>query len=154
MTEVTAKRNKIHFFEEKKWIMVYWFKTRGKTQFTEKYLLEQWRKLLGNDFKGISDERLHDTLVWLKETFCAMTKKEIKQKRHDIADDRPMPQCIKKLAAKKGFYVKKCSTRNHPLKVSGYAVFKKQKDKKPVYGKRFDLTVKQVEAYLNKREDK
>ena len=61
---------------------------------------------------------------------------------------------IKKLAAKKGFYVKKCSTRNHRLKVSGYAIFKNQKDKKPVYGKKFDLTVKQVEEYLNKQEDK
>lgn len=154
MTEATTNRNKIHFFEEKKWIMVYWFKTRGKTQFTEKYLLEQWHKLLGNDFEGISDKRLHDALVWIKETFCTMTKDEIKQKRHDIAYNSPMPQCIKMLATKKGFYVKKCSTRNHPLKVSGYAIFKNQKDKKPVYGKKFDLTVKQVEEYLNKQEDK
>lgn len=154
MTEVTAKRNKINFFNEKRWIMAYWFKTRGKTTFTEKYLYEQWCKILGNDFSGMSDERLHDTVVWLKETFCSMTKDEIKKKRHDVADNMPMPQFIKRLASQKGYCVKKCSTRNHPLRVSGYAIFKNPKDRKAVRGKRFDLTANQVIEYLNKQEDK
>lgn len=154
MTEATAKRNKIHFFTEKKWIMAYWFKVCRKAQFTENYLWELWQKWFGNDFEGKSDERFQELLPWIREIRDTMTKDEIKQKRHDVADNSPMPKYIKKLAAKKGLYVKKCSTRNHRLKVSGYAIFKKQKDKKPIYGKRFDLTVKQVEAYLNKQEDK
>lgn len=148
MTE--GKTNKIHFFTEKKWIMAYWFKVSRKAQFTEQYLWELWQKWFGNDFDSKSDERFQDILPWIREMRDIMTKDEIKQKRHDIADNRLMPKYIKKLAAKKGFYVKKCSTRNHPLKVSGYAIFKNQKDKKPVYGKKFDLTVKQVEEYLNK----
>lgn len=154
MTEGKTNKNKIHFFTEKKWIMAYWFKVSRKAQFTEQYLWELWQKWFGNDFESKSDERFQELLPWIREIRDTMTKDEIKQKRHDIADNRPMPKYIKKLAAKKGFYVKKCSTRNHPLKVSGYAIFKNQKDKKPVYGKRFDLTIKQVEEYLNKQEDK
>ena len=154
MTNETANRKKINFFKEKKWIMAYWFKTRGKSTFTEKYLYEQWCKLLGNDFSGISDERLHDTVVWLKETFCSMTKAEIKKKRHDIADKKPMPQFIKRLASQKGYCVKKCSTRHHPLRVSGYAVFKNEKDKVPVRGKKFELTLEQVKEFLESKEDK
>lgn len=154
MTEGTEKRNKINFFSEKRWIMAYWFKISRKAQFTENYLWELWQKWFGNDFNGKSDERFQELLPWIREIRDTMTKDEIKQKRHDVADNRPMPQYIKKLAAKKGLYVKKCSTRNHRLKVSGYAVFKKQKDKKAIYGKRFDLTAKQVIEYLNKQEDK
>ena len=154
MTEKATNTNRIDFYEEKKWIMAYWFKVCRRAQFTETYLWELWQKWFGNDFESKSDERFQNLLPWIREMRDTMTKDEIKQKRHDIADNRPMPKYIKKLAAKKGFYVKKCSTRNHPLKVSGYAIFKNQKDKKPVYGKRFDLTVKQVEEYLNKQEDK
>ena len=150
MTEATTNRNKIHFFEEKKWIMVYWF---TKTDFGINKMFLQWAKWWKGDFHDISDPGFQEAYEWVKETL-QMSKNEIKQKRHDIADNRPMPKYIKKLAAKKGFYVKKCSTRNHRLKVSGYAIFKNQKDKKPVYGKKFDLTVKQVEEYLNKQEDK
>ena len=50
--------------------------------------------------------------------------------------------------------MKKCSTRNHPLKVSGYAIFKNKADKKPVYGKKFDLTAHQVKQILEAKEDK
>lgn len=52
MTEAKAKRNKIHFFTEKKWIMAYWFKVCQKAQFTENYLWELWQKWFGNDFEG------------------------------------------------------------------------------------------------------
>ena len=44
MADEQRNRNKIHFFGEKKWIMAYWFKTRKKTEFTEKYLMDQWNK--------------------------------------------------------------------------------------------------------------
>ena len=79
---------------------------------------------------------------------------QIKARRHKVADNNSMPPYIRQLASKKGHYVKKCSTRNHPLKVSGYAIFRSQKDKKPVYGKKFNLTVKQVKEILESREDK
>ena len=49
MIEATAKRNKINFYNEKKWIMAYWFKRSRKAQFTVKYLREQWIKWWGND---------------------------------------------------------------------------------------------------------
>jgi hypothetical protein len=150
MTEATAKRNKINFFSEKKWIMAYWFK---KTGFGINKMFLQWGKWWEDDFQDISDPRFQEAYEWVEKAI-QMTKDEIKQKRHDAADNRPMPQYIKKLAAKKGLYVKKCSTRNHRLKVSGYAIFKKQKDKKAIYGKKFELTAKQVIEYLNKQEDK
>lgn len=154
MAEKTTNTNAINFYEEKKWIMAYWFKASRKAQFTETYLWELWQKWFGNDFESKSDERFQSLLPWIREMRNTMTKDEIKQKRHDVADNRSMPKYIKKLVAKKGLYVKKCSTRNHRLKVSGYAIFRKQKDKKPIYGKRFDLTAKQVMEYLNKQEDK
>lgn len=154
MTEEQRNRNKIHFFGEKKWIMAYWFKTRRKTEFTEKYLMDQWNKLLGNDFTDCTDERLHNIITWIKETVRTMTKDEIKKKRHDSANKRQIPQYIKKLAEEKGCNVKKCSTRSHPLKVSGYAVYANQNAKKAVYGEKFNLTIKQVEEYLNTKEDK
>lgn len=148
------RKNEIHFFSEKKWIMAYWFKTRRKTEFTEKYLMEQWRKRWGNDFTDCSDERLHNIIIWIKETVRTMTKDEIKKKRHDSADNRQIPRYIKELAERKGYYVKKCSTRNHPLRVSGYAVFVNPKAKNAVYGEKFNLTIRQVEKYLNTKEDK
>ena len=152
MTE--QRKNKIHFFKEKKWIMAYWFKTRRKTEFTEKYLMEQWNKLLGNDFTDCSDERLHDIIIWIKEIVRTMTKDEIKKRRRDTADNRPIPRYIMKLAARKGYCVKKRSTRNHPLKVSGYAVYANPKAKNAVYGKKFNLTLQQVKKYLENKEDK
>ncbi len=156
--ETTNKKpeKKIQFFNEKKWIMAYWFKTIGrkKAQYTEKYLLAQWSRWWEGDFDSVSDERLHDILVWLKETVRPMTKDEVKKKRHDIAYKKRMTPYFEKLGAKKGYYVKKCSTRHHPLKVSGYAIFKNKTDKVPVYGKNFDLTAHQVKKILESKEDK
>ncbi len=151
-----GKKNKIYFFNEKKWIMAYWFKTMGrrKAQYTVNYLREQWTKWWENDSGSISNEMLQEMLVWLKEIVRPMSKDEVKKKRRDVADKRRMTPYFKKLGDKKGYYVKKCSTRNHPLKVSGYAIFKNQKDKEPVYGKRFDLTAHQVKQILEAKEDK
>lgn len=150
----TKNRKKINFFNEKKWIMAYWYKRCRKAQFTEKYLWELWQKWWGNDFTSKSDVRFKELLPWIKEIKNTMTIDEIKQKRRDHADKQKMPQYIKRLAAKKGYYVKKCSTRNYPLKVSGYAVFKNENDKKPVYGKKFTLTAKEVIEYLEAKENK
>lgn len=153
MVEGTKGKKKIHFFKEKKWIVAYWFKTHRNAQLTGKYVLDLWCKWWKNDFTGKSDERFQDILPWIKEVVNTMTRDEVKQKRHDIADCSPMPQYIKRLACKKGYYVKKCSTRKHPLRVSGYAIFKNQRDKTAVYGKNFDLTLGQVREFLESKED-
>lgn len=149
-----TKRKKIHFFREKKWIMAYWFKTSRKAQFTEEYLLRQWNIWWKGDFDSTSDQIFQETFVWIKETVRTMTKDEIKKKRHDIADCCSMPLYIRQLANKKGYYVKKCSTRKHPLKVSGYAIFKNERDKQAKYGKKFNLTAQQVIEILETKEDK
>lgn len=83
-----------------------------------------------------------------------MSKAEIKAKRHEVADSSSMPPYIKQLASRKGYCVKKCSTRKHPLRVSGYAIFKNERDKQPKYGRKFNLTVQQVKEILEAKEDK
>lgn len=156
VTTDKAVRKNIYFFDEKKWIMAYWFKTMGrrKAQYTVKYLREQWIKWWRNDSECISDEMLQDILVWLRDIVRPMSKDEVKKKRRGAANKSPVLPFLKRLAEKKGYYIKKCSTRNHPLKVSGYAIFKNREDKVPVYGKKFDLTVKQTKKILESKEDK
>ena len=83
-----------------------------------------------------------------------MSKAEIKAKRHEVADSSSMPPYIKQLASRKGYCVKKCSTKRHPLRVSGYAIFKDERDKQPKYGKKFNLTAQQVKEILEAKEDK
>ena len=95
-----------------------------------------------------------DTFTWIKQIVRTMSKAEIKAKRHEVADFSSMPPYIKQLASRKGYYVKKCSTRKHPLRVSGYAIFKNEKDKKPIYGKKFNLTAQQIKEILEAKEDK
>ncbi len=73
---------------------------------------------------------------------------EIKQGRYNAAYNRPVSKALKKLATEKGYVVKKSSTRNHPLKVSGYAVYKKG-SKKLLYGEKFDLTGREVYKFLD-----
>lgn len=148
------QENNISFFNEKKWIMAYWFKRSRKTEFTVKYLREQWIKWWKSDAVNISDEMLQEISLWIKENVCPMTMDEVKKKRHEAANKSPVLPFLKRLAKRKGYYIKKCSTRNHPLKVSGYAIFKNKDDKVPVYGKKFDLTVKQTKKILEAKEDK
>ena len=148
------QENNIPFFNEKKWIMAYWFKRSRKTEFTVKYLREQWIKWWKSDAINISDEMLQEISLWIKKTVCPMTMDEVKKKRHEAANKSPVLPFLKRLANRKGYYIKKCSTRNHPLKVSGYAIFKNREDKVPVYGKKFDLTVKQTKKILEAKEDK
>ncbi len=50
MAEKVKNTSRINFYEEKKWIMAYWFKTSRKEQFTEMYLWELWQKWFGKDF--------------------------------------------------------------------------------------------------------
>ncbi|MCI9023459.1 MAG: hypothetical protein HFG92_03295 [Dorea sp.] len=154
MAEKVKSTGRINFYEEKKWIMAYWFKTSRKEQFTEMYLWELWQKWFGKDFNSKSDERFQEILLWIKEVRRTMSKAEIKAKRHEVADCHSMPPYIRQLADKKGYYVRKCSTRRHPLRVSGYAIFKNEKDKQAKYGKKFNLTVQQVREILEAKEDK
>ncbi len=150
------QENNIPFFNEKKWIMAYWFKTIGrrKAQYTVKYLREQWTTWWESDSDRITNEMLQEILVWIKETVRPMSKDEVKKKRREAANKSPVLPFLKRLAERKGYYIKKCSTRNHPLKVSGYAIFKNRNDKVPVYGKKFDLTIKQAKKILEAKEDK
>lgn len=154
MAEKVINTNRINFYEEKKWIMAYWFKTSRKAQFTETYLWDLWQKWFGNDFTGKSDERFQEILPWIKEIRRTMSKAEIKAKRHEAADSSSMPPYIKQLASRKGYCVKKCSTKRHQYKVSGYAIFKNERDKQPKYGRKFNLTVQQVKEILEAKEDK
>ena len=116
-----------------------------------KHNLQKW---FGNDFNNKSDERFQELLPWIKEIRRTMSKAEIKAKRHEVADSSSMPPYIKQLASRKGYCVKKCSTKRHPLRVSGYAIFKNEKDKKPIYGKKLNLTAQQVKEILETKEDK
>lgn len=111
-------------------------------------------EMVWKGFYSKSDERFQEILLWIKEVRRTMSKAEIKAKRHEVADCHSMPPYIRQLADKKGYYVRKCSTRRHPLRVSGYAIFKNEKDKQAKYGKKFNLTVQQVREILEAKEDK
>lgn len=154
MTEKSTNTNRINFYEEKKWIMAYWFKTRWNINFSENQMLTQWNIWWKGDFSSSSGQMFQDTFTWIKQIVRTMSKAEIKAKRHEVADSSSMPPYIKKLAIRKGYCVKKCSTRKHPLRVSGYAIFKNERDKQPKYGKKFNLTVQQVKEILEAKEDK
>ena len=83
--------------------MAYWFKTMGrkKAQYTVKYLRDQWTKWWEKDSDSISDEKLQDILVWLKEVVRPMSKDEVKKKRREVADKRRMTPYFKWLGDKK-----------------------------------------------------
>ena len=154
MTEKATNTNTIDFYEEKKWIMAYWFKTRRNINFSENQMLAQWNAWWKGDFGSSSGQMFQDTFTWIKQIVRTMSKAEIKAKRHEVADSSSMPPYIRQLAGRKGYCVKKCSTKKHPLKVSGYAIFKDERDKQPKYGKKFNLTVQQVKEILEAKEDK
>lgn len=154
MTEKATNTNRIDFYEEKKWIMAYWFKTRRNINFSENQMLTQWSIWWKGDFGSSSGQMFQDTFTWIKQIVRTMSKAEIKAKRHEVADSSSMPPYIKQLASRKGYCVKKCSTRKHPLRVSGYAIFKNERDKQAKYGKKFNLTAQQVKEILEAKEDK
>ena len=154
MTEKVTNTNKINFYEEKKWIMAYWFKTRRNINFSENQMLAQWSTWWKGDFGSSSGQMFQDTFTWVKQIVRTMSKAEIKAKRHEVTDSSSMPPYIRQLASKKGYCVKKCSTKRHPLRVSGYAIFKNERDKQAKYGKKFNLTIQQVKEILEAKEDK
>ena len=146
-TNKTMKKNKINYFKEKRWIMAWWFKKNQGID--ENKMFYQWKVWWKNDFSDIKDQKFQAAYEWVKETL-KKSAAEIKQGRYNAAYNRPVSKALQRLAAEKGYIVKKCSTRNHPLKVSGYAVYKKG-SKKPVYGEKFDLTGKEVYKFLDKQ---
>lgn len=131
--------------------MALWYKRNRKCKLTESQMLIQWNKWWKCDFIDTTDKQFQDVFQWVKKTVNTMTMEQIKRRRHDIADKTSMPSYINKLASEKGYYVKKCSTSNHPFRVSGYAIFKNKNSKNPIYGKSFDLTIKQVREFLERR---
>lgn len=141
--------NKIHYFKEKKWIMAWWFKKNGNI--TEGQMMYQWKQWWNDDFDKMTDQRFQDAFAWVKETLTK-TKDEIQKGRYAIADCRPVPRYLQALAASKGFHIRKSNVTRKPLNVSGYAIYKNNSNKNAVYGKRFDLTVKQVREFLEQQK--
>ena len=131
--------------------MAWWYKKNRKCLLTENNMLIRWNKWWKEDFIDIENEKFWEAFKWVKETVDSMTMDEIKKGRHDIADKSSIPSYINKIATEKGYYVKKCSTSNHPMRVSGYAIFKNKNSKKPIYGNHFDLTIKQVREFLERK---
>lgn len=141
------EQNRINFYNEKKWIMAWWFK-RNRKRFSKEGMFSQWGKWWKNDFRDM-DGVFTEAFEWVQETINTKSLPEIQAERKKSADNKSREQGkIQKLAYKRGYYVKKCSTSNYPMKVSGYAVFKSKKSKKPLYGENFDLTIGQVRQFL------
>jgi len=143
-------KNKIHFFKEKEWIMAWWYKRNRKCPITENNMLIQWNKWWKKDFINIKDERFQDAFKWVTETVNFMTMEEIKKKRYDIADTRPVPKSLQRMAIEKGYFIKKAAISKHPLTVSGYVICssKGKRHNHVICGGKYNLTIKQVREFL------
>ena len=153
-----AKQGKINFFKEKQWIMAWWFKSQRSIP-TEIQLMLQWQRWWKGDFPNIKDERFQKTYEWVKNTVQTLTMEQIKQKRYEASYGRtkPVARGMQEEANKKGYFVKKSSVTRKPLSVTGYAIFKKNGkkiSKESIYGEKYDLTAKQVNEFLETKEDK
>ncbi len=105
------KLNKIHFFKEKKWIMAWWYKSSKTYLLTEEQMLMQWNQWWKTDFISTKDKRFQDAYEWVRNTVKTMTMDEIKKGRYDIADARPVPKSLQRVANAKGYYIKKSATK-------------------------------------------
>ena len=143
------KHKEINFYKEKRWIMAWWYKRNKEFQFTDIDMLFQWNKWWKWDFIDTADESFQNAYRWVKRT---MSMEQIKKGRYAIVVNKPIPKAIQNMAISKGYYIKKSSVFKHPLTVSGYAIFKNKKSKKPVYGGKFELTIKQVKEFLEGSE--
>lgn len=148
------KHKEINFYEEKRWIMAWWYKRRKELQFTDIDMLFRWNKWWKWDFIDTADEAFQNAYRWVKRSVNTMSMEQIKKSRYDIAVNKhkPIPKAIQDMAISKGYYVKKSSVFKYPLTVSGYAIFKNKKSKKPVYGGKFELTIEQVKEFLEGSE--
>lgn len=145
-------KKKINYYKEKRWIMAWWYKKRKELQFTDIDMLFQWNKWWKWDFIDTTDEAFQNAYYWVKRTVNTMSMEQIKKGRYAIVVNKPIPKAIQDMAISKGYYIKKSSTTKHPLTVSGYAIFKGKKSKKPVYGGTHELTIEQVKEFLEGSE--
>lgn len=141
-------QEKINFFKEKQWIMARWFK-KHRCVPSERQVMSQWETWWKDDCPNIEDERFQTAYAWIKNTIQTMTLDEIKKRRLDVSRSyaKPVAKGLQEEADKKGYYIAKSSSVKYPHCVSGYAIYKKdgkKLSKKPVYGEKFDLTIKQV----------
>ena len=146
------KHKVINFYEEKRWIIAWWYKRKKELQFTDIDILFRWNKWWKWDFIDTADESFQNAYHWVKRTVNTMSMEQIKKGRFDIVVNKPIPKAIQDMAISKGYYVKKSSVFKHPLTVSGYTIFKNKKSKKPVYGGKFELTIEQVKEFLEGSE--
>ena len=146
------KHKEINFYEEKRWIMAWWYKRNKELQFTDIDMLFQWNKWWKWDFIDTTDEAFQNAYYWVKRTVNTMSMEQIKKGRYAVVVNKPIPKAIQNMAISKGYYIKKSSASKHPLTVSGYAIFKGKKSKKPVYGGTHELTIEQVKEFLEGSE--
>lgn len=147
------RKNKIHFFKEKKWIMAYWFKRNRKCALTENSMMIQWNVWWKEDCFDIYDERFNDAFIWVRDTVATMPINEIKKRRYDLADRRPVPGALQRLAISKGYFIKKAATSKHPYVVSGYMICssKGKKHNHIICGGKYNLTLKQVREFIERQ---
>lgn len=145
-------KKKINFFKEKKWIMAYWFKRNRKCELTENSVMNQWNKWWKEDCFNTNDERFQETFMWMKEIIKTMPIDDIKKKRYDLADRRPVPNSLQRMAISKGYFIKKAATSKHPYVVSGYMICssKGKRHNRVICGEKYNLTIKQVRDFLDK----
>lgn len=144
------KKEKIIFFNEKKWILAYWFKRHRNTDITEKMLTDQWSKWWQEDSFDENHEMFSDVYTWIRNILKTMSMSDIKKKRYDVADTRRVPKSLQQLAISKGYFIKKASTSHHPCVVSGYQICSREgRGKKSIlYGEHYNLTLKQVKEFF------
>lgn len=141
-------KEKTNFFKEKQWIMARWFK-KHRCVPSESQVMSLWENWWKDDCPNIEDERFQTAYAWIKNTIQTMTLDEIKKRRQDVSRSyaKPVAKGLQEEADKKGYYIAKSSSVKYPHCVSGYAIYKKygkKLSKKPVYGDKFNLTIKQV----------
>lgn len=145
-------KKKINYYKEKRWIMAWWYKRRKELKFTYADMFSQWNKWWKSDFIDTADEAFQNAYYWVKRTVNTMSMEQIKKGRYAVVVNKPIPKAIQNMAISKGYYIKKSSASKHPLIVSGYAIFKGKKSKKPVYGGTHELTIEQVKEFLEGSE--
>lgn len=171
---------KIKFLEEKKWIMALFMKRRKKFSQTEVFrtwtgwwkddFVDDGKKLIiynhhvyypfRNRDKNAGNIKIHeeldtffqDTYNWIIDTVRHNSIEKIKKERFKRADNRSTPQSIERLAKEKGYMVRKSSTSNHPMRVSGYCITHLGNSKKIVCGEKFDMTLEEIRKFLQESE--
>ncbi len=114
-----------------------------------------WTKKWGDDFSSIDDKEFQDAFEWVRHAVQTLTMEEIKKRRLDASYGykKPVPKGLQDEANRKGFQLRKGSASKHPLLLTGYVIYEKN-GKKPIYGEKYDMTIKQVNEFLQSKEDK